>query len=127
MHVLLRRVMSQQAEDILLVPTQNSIKECSRLQSLPATISDRSGPTQVSLQLSLPSHPSVPYLILSPDWFSFPPPPCFNLENIPQVKHYPQTGSLKSFLSPCRNRNIFIYIITFANRISNPTRSKEAI
>ena len=52
---------------------------------------------------------------------------CFNLENVLQFMHCPHQVHL-SFFSPCRNRNIPIYIITFSDRLSNPNpKSKAAL
>lgn len=86
------------------VKWQNSIKECSRLHSLPAAISDWVGSGQLTVFLSLSpwansfctlsnSEPSIGFPFL-------PSLPSLNLENFPQLKHYSQTGSLKSFFFP---------------------------
>lgn len=84
----------------------------------------RCGPTQVSLQVSFPPALSQDPLCFTQFWaptgFHFLPFLLFyNLENFLQFTHHAHQVYL-SLSFPGRNRNILIYIITFADRLSNP-------
>lgn len=102
---------------------QNSLKECSRLQSWPAAMVRDVGPLRSvyrspSLQLWVKIPSALPNFEL-PQVFISSPSCYFNLENFLQFTHHAHQVYL-SLSFPGRNRNILIYIITFADRLSNP-------
>lgn len=108
---------------------QNSLKECSRMQSWPAAMVRDVGPLRsvyrspsLRLWVKLPS--ALPNFEL-PQVFISSPSCYFSLENFLQFTHHAHQVYL-SLSFPCRNRNILIYIITFADRLSNPNPKNKA-